>query len=162
MKRIYNRPALIYLAPLLLWFVALAYVVTALGYGPQARLLPLLVGVTLLIMLPIDLISISDTAWGRWLSRSINPVAAEAAEDLGGARPQLRALGTMLAFAALLPVAGIALATPLYIAGSLRILGRMSWTRAILTGAIVGAATYAMFELELGVRLDRGMLGGSA
>ena len=56
-----------------------------------------------------------------------------------------------------LPLLGIALAIPIYIAGSLRVLGRKSWMQAVLTGAIVGGATYALFELALGIALYPGI-----
>lgn len=158
MKLIYGRPFTAYLAPLLLWAVALAYVGAALGYGPEARLLPLLVGFALLIMLPIDLISISRSSLGRKLSHSVNPAAAEEPEDLGGTRVQLKALGAMLAFAIALPVLGIALSIPLYVAGSMRLLGRKSWLQSCLTAAVVGIATYALFELALGIALYPGVL----
>ena len=158
MKSIFNRPFSDYLFPFLVWVLSLAYVITALGYGPQARLLPLLVGIALLVMLPFDLISISDTPLGRKISGSINQAAKEEKDDLGGVRPQLRALGAMLAFALLLPLLGIAMAIPLYVAASLRVLGRKTWTQAVLTGAIVGLGTYLLFELALDIRLYPGLL----
>lgn len=158
MSPIYGRPVTRYLAPLILWILAVIYLVTAIGYAPQARLLPLLVGIALVVMLPIDLIATSETALGRRLRETLDPAAGEEIEDLGGARPQLRALAAMLGFAVALPIVGIALAIPLYIIASLRWLGRKSWVAAVLTGLLVGASIYALFDVALGIALYRGLL----
>jgi hypothetical protein len=158
MKRLYGRPVSTYCVPVLLWLLAFVYFALALGFSREGRMLPLLVGAALLVMAPIEANSKSRTAAGAPLRRLVNPAADEEAEPLGGVMPQLRALASMLLFAAFMPLIGIVPAITAYMIWSVRFLGGRPWKQAVLSGLLMGGATYVLFEFALDIALYPGLL----
>ena len=157
MKRIYGTPIWRYIVPAVLLVMMIGYFAIAIGFPRDARMMPLLVGATLLILLPIDLISLAHSRIGDMLRRRVNPAAGEPIKDIGGRGKQLTAIAWILAFAAAIFLVGIMLAVPLYITGSVRFLGGKKWSAAVLAGALAGIGNVALFQLLLGVDLYPGI-----
>jgi hypothetical protein len=159
-KTIFGVPWIRYLTPLVLWLVAAGYVALAATYGREARMMPLLVGGLLVILVPLDIVSLSDTAPGRWLRHSLNPAAASEpeAEAVANWRPRLVAVAWMLGLPLLIYLVGVVAATFIYVAGSLRALGRKRWRTAVGTGLAAAAVGYLLLQVLLGIPLYEGLL----
>jgi len=163
-KTILGVPWIRYLTPLVLWLVAAGYVALAATYGREARMMPLLVGGLLVILVPLDIVSLSETAPGRWLRQSINPAAASELEAEAEAaaeanwRPRVVAVAWMLSLPLLIYLIGVVAATFLYVAGSLRALGRKRWRTAVGTGLAAAAVGYLLLQALLGIPLYEGLL----
>jgi hypothetical protein len=159
-KLIFGVPWIRYLTPLVLWLVAAGYVALAATYGREARMMPLLVGGLLVILVPLDIVSLSDTAPGRWLRHSLNPAAASEPEAEAEAnwRPRLIAVAWMLSLPLLIYLVGVLAATFLYVAGSLRALGRKRRRTAVGTGLAAAAVGYLLLQVLLGIPLYEGLL----
>ena len=157
MKTILGAPAGRYVTPAILLALVVIYLTIAVSLPRDSAMMPLLVGLVLLVMLPIDLLSLTETRTGRFLRARVNPVAGEPPEDFGPARTQLPALGSVVAFGAAMFLLGIAAAVPLYMFASLRFLGRKSRQVALLTALASGLGNYLLFEWGLGVELYPGV-----
>jgi len=156
MRQIMGTSVWRYVTPGIVLILTIIYFWMAVTFPADAGLMPLIIGAALLIMLPVDLISLSDTKPGNWLRERMNPAAGEPPEDFGPVRKQVVAMAWVVAFGTLMFLVGIAAAVPLYIAGSLRHLGGKSWRAALITAAIVGLCNYLLFQFGLGVDLYPG------
>jgi putative tricarboxylic transport membrane protein len=74
-------------------------------------------------------------------------------------RQSLIFLGTLVAFIAVLPLAGQYVASTLYVAAFLKFAGRLGWTRSVLFGVLIGAGLTFLFSSALGIQLPRGIWG---
>jgi hypothetical protein len=158
---IFGRPAVLYAPALALWLVSLGYLAMAAGYPADARAMPMLIGGLMAVLVPLDLISISDTPGGRTLRRALNPSkrsAQEEAEEAAGLGRQAGALGCILAFAAALVLIGVVAAIPLYVVGSMWLFGRRPLVSSLVTGGLVGLSCWLLFDLALGIDLFPGLL----
>lgn len=158
--RLFGRPVAQYALPGALLAVSIGYVVMAAGYSREGRLVPLLVGAAMIVLLPIDLIAISETRLGRRLRRLDAAAAPVEPEFRVSRRRQLASLGWMIAFALLIVAVGVAAAIPIYVAGSMRLLGRRSWASALATAAAAGIFSYLLFTYALAIDLYPGLLAG--
>lgn len=157
MKQVFGTSIWRYALPATLLLLALGYFAIATGYPRDARLMPLLVGAVLLVMVPIDLVSLSQTRVGAWLRLHVNPAAGQPLQIAGGNRSQFAALGWMFGFCAGIYLLGIIVAVPLYIAGTMRFMGSKTWTASLIGAVVIGIANYALFQLMLGVNLYPGV-----
>jgi Tripartite tricarboxylate transporter TctB family len=164
MKTLWGRRHVVYLPSLILWLATMAYLVTAWRYNADARLFPLLIGGVLFVLLPLDILTMADTPLGTRLRALLNPDAAPSSDvenDDQPVRLQIVALAFVFGFAALLIVIGVLAAIPLYVAASVKFLGRRSWWLSLATGAILGLFTYLLFVVALGIDLYPGVLFGN-
>ncbi len=109
-----------------------------------ARLMPAVVGVTLLLL----------GAAHTWV-----PVAADAWPTAAGGRRVVALLGLLALYIALLPALGFLLATALFALPLVRGLGPTSWPRAALTAAGIAVASHVVFRHWLGMPLPAGLIG---
>ena len=109
-----------------------------------ARLMPAVVGVTLLLL------GVAHTRIG---------LAAEAWPAAAGRRRVVTLLGLLVLYVVLLPVLGFLLATALFALPLVRVLGLSSWPRAALTAAANAVASHVVFKHWLGMPLPVGVLG---
>jgi hypothetical protein len=66
-------------------------------------------------------------------------------------------LCTLVAFILILPLAGQHVASSLYVAAFLKFGGRLSWTRSVLFGVLIGAGLTFLFSAVLGIQLPKGI-----
>jgi hypothetical protein len=162
---VFGRPLLAYVPAFVLLVATAIYVATAARYPADARALPMLIGLIMLILLPLDLIAISETPLGRSLRRVLNPstrTAEEEAEEAATKRRQFMALGCVAAFALALVLIGVAAAIPLYVGASMWLFGRRPMVSSLVWAAAVGVFAWLLFEMALGVDLYPGLLFGGA
>lgn len=157
---IFGRPATDYFFIFVLWALGIAYTVIALGYTPEAQIVPLLVGFPLVALTTIDLISMTETKLGYFFRR----VNAAGAREKGQEEPEPAArhaavIGIVVAFLALFLVIGAIPATAVYIAASMRLLGKYKMFWSLLTGIIVAASCYGVFEALIRIDLYKGVFG---
>ncbi|MEJ0024024.1 MAG: tripartite tricarboxylate transporter TctB family protein [Alphaproteobacteria bacterium] len=154
---IFGRPASDYFFIAFLWICAVAYTAIAFTYSAEARAVPLLVGLPLIVLSTVDLLSMTGTKIGTWMRR-LNPAGARNAEaDVEPARKHAAALGLVLGFLVLFVLIGAVPATAIYVAASMRLRGDFSLARSVLTGLIVAAACYGVFEVLLSTDLYKGV-----
>lgn len=158
---IFGRPAGDYFFIFVLWVGAIAYTAIAWTYSAEARAVPLLVGIPLILLTTIDLLSMTQTKFGVWL-RHLNPAGAPSAEaDSEPAWRHGAALGLVFGFLALFFLIGAVPATAIYVAVSMRVRGHFSLAQSVLTGIIVAAACYGVFEALLSIDLYKGVFFAS-
>jgi len=157
MKNFLGRPISDYLLSAGLAASALAFLVTAWGFAPDARAFPAAVAFLLLVLSALDLVALTDTAAGRIIRKSLNPTIKEHA----GAEPvstQAAAVLSLAGLAAALVVLGIEIAVPLYLFMSLRFRARRPWVWSFAITAGVSAALWLLFVAALRLDLYRGYL----
>lgn len=157
---IFGRPATDYFFIFLLWVLGIAYTAIALTYSPEARIVPLLVGFPIVVLTSIDLVSMTQTNIGRAFRR----LNAAGAPEKGMEEPEpfskhLLSIGLVVGFLALFLTIGAIPATAVYIATSMRVLGGYKFIWSTLTGVIVAAASYGIFEALLRIDLYKGVFG---
>jgi len=158
-KRVLGTPVVEYLPALVMVAVTILYLVIAYTYTVQARLFPVPVGWLMLALLALDLVSRTKTPVGETLTRLLNPAAeVEGAEGRFPLLRQLSALLWVVFFAAALVLIGIMYAVPLYVFGSMRFHGRMSYLTSLIAAACVTAFTWLLFAFALQVELYPGAL----
>jgi len=162
MKSLWGVPFYRYLPAAILLVAAIVYFVTSLGYNPDARLFPLLIGATLLALLPLDLVAISRTSIGDKIRVWFNPADATPDEkDEEEERPlkrHVQALLFVFLLIALMYLCGILAAIPIYVASSVRFLGGRSWPIALIMAVSVGLSCYVLFTVALQTDLYPGIL----
>ncbi|MNK97901.1 Tripartite tricarboxylate transporter TctB family protein [compost metagenome] len=76
--------------------------------------------------------------------------------------PQLRQVAVILVpltiYIALIKFLGIYVASAIFIAGFMRVIGKFAWWRAVLTGVAINAALFWIFEMQFRVPLPKGPL----
>jgi putative tricarboxylic transport membrane protein len=72
-------------------------------------------------------------------------------------RQSLIFMGTLVAFIVVLPLAGMYVASTLYVAAFLKFAGRLGWTRSGLFGVLIGAGLTFVFSTALGIPLPKGI-----
>lgn len=162
MRRLFDSPLASYLPPLILWLLALGYLVVARGYDEQSRMMPLLIGRAMLALTTIDLVSRSRTSVGKALLRWLNP-AALAAPPLRSEPLIRKETGYVLWIATLvagLIWLGMFVAVPVFLFVSLAFVGRRGFAQSILLTIAVSAGAWALFALALHLSLFPGTIFG--
>lgn len=147
------RPALFVCA------IAATFLVAAYRYPLQARAFPVAVGWVTIALAFLDLIMATDTGAGRGIMKWLNPSIAPAASSYSFSA-QILAILWLAAFAALMVLAGILYAIPIYVFASLRWRGGRSWLKALLGAGIATASVWLLFSVALRLELYRGWLFG--
>jgi hypothetical protein len=165
MRRFLGTPVVDYLPALALWVISAGYLVTAYGYGPDSRMMPVLVAWAMLALLALDLAARTGTRLGRGLTRWLNP-AADPAKSAAIARyplsKQMMAVLWLAGFAAALVLIGVLYAVPLYVFGSMRVRGRRSYLMSLAGGAGATLFVWLLFAIVLRIELYPGLLFGGA
>jgi putative tricarboxylic transport membrane protein len=73
-------------------------------------------------------------------------------------RPVLQVLGPMLAYVALIQFAGMYVASALFVAGFMKVIGKYSWWKSLLTGVVSSALLFWVFEIKFSVPMPKGPL----
>jgi hypothetical protein len=165
MTRLFGTPVVEYLPALALWIATAGYLATAYGYGPDSRIVPVLVAWSMLALLALDLASRTSTRLGRALTRWLNP----AADPAKGAAPahypvsrQVAAVLWLAGFTAALLLIGVLYAVPLYVFTSMRLRGRRPYLVSISGGAGAALFVWLLFVALLRLQLYPGLLFGGA
>jgi hypothetical protein len=114
--------------------------------GPEAGYFPMRIGAIIFIACLVVL-------WQAWRSDS---------DKVFVTWPQLRQVAVILvpltAYVALITFAGIYVASTLFIAGFMRVIGKFAWWRAVLTGVAINVVLFWIFEMQFRVPLPKGPL----
>ncbi|MGO4763972.1 tripartite tricarboxylate transporter TctB family protein [Cupriavidus sp. 2KB_3] len=114
--------------------------------GPQAGYFPLRIGA-------IIFVACLAVLWQAWRTASDATFVTW---------PQLRQVAVILVpltiYIALIKVLGIYVASAIFIAGFMRVIGKFAWWRAVLTGVAINAALFWIFEMQFRVPLPKGPL----
>lgn len=145
--------------PLILGAMAAGVTLWAQRYGPVPRLLPTVVGVSLLVLCALDLASRFDTRAGAVLRATLG---ADFRNREMGHDPVLRAelvqIGWMAGCILLMLAIGILPTVPVFIALYMRRVGGRPWIASILAGLAVLLFVTVVFEMLLDYALYRGLL----
>lgn len=164
MKTFFGTKASEYAPPIVILLITLVYLATAYTYSPEARAFPATVAWASLVLSALDLVSRTKTPAGQMLVKWFNPAAAS---EKSGAHPaypvskQLIAIGWVVAFVALMMLAGILVAVPVLVFTSMLLRGKFAlWLSALIAAAVTGAIWF-VFEQILMLELYRGLLFGA-
>jgi hypothetical protein len=158
MKTVFGTRLLDYLTALGLLVITILYLVTAYGYDPRAREIPVAIGWVMVGLVLLDLVSRTNTPVGHALLKFLNPAAEDAPEEHYPALRQVSALSWVFLYTAMLVFIGVLYATPLYVFGSMRFHGKRSYATSLASALVVTAFTYLLFQVALSVELYPGML----
>ena len=114
--------------------------------GPQAGYFPMrisaIIFIACLVVLWQALRSDSDKVFVTW--------------------PQLRQVAVILVpltvYVGLIAFVGIYVASAIFIAGFMRVIGKFAWWRAVLTGVVINVVLFWIFEMQFRVPLPKGPL----
>lgn len=116
--------------------------------SPGPGMFPVGVGVIAII---VALLVIAEGAIGTGTRGSLDlPTGFER-------RQVLVFMGTLIGFILILPLAGQYVAASLYVVSTLRFLGRLSWARSVIVGALVGFGVSFLFSEVLEIPLPAGL-----
>ena len=157
MRRVLGAPLAEYLPALGLLLFTAAYLALGYRYPPAVRAFPVGVAWIMILLLVLDLSARTATGPGRVLQRWLNPEAASS-PPAGNATA---AILWLIGFAALLVVAGILTAVPVFVFSSLRWRGKRSLGTCALAAAAATLFIWFMFSVLLRLGLYSGLLFGS-
>jgi hypothetical protein len=158
MRRVLGTPLADYLPAFGLLLFTAAYLATAYRYAPAVRAFPVGVAWIMLLLLALDLATRSATGPGRALQRWLNPEAATSSARTGNAT---LAVCWLIGFAALLVVAGVLTAVPIFVFASLRWRGKRGFGTCALGAAAATLFIWLMFSVLLRLSLYAGLIFGS-
>jgi len=151
-------------AALLTLALGTAFLAWARTYPPQAAAVPTLVAWLTIALSLVDLVSHTETKAGRLLGRlagSDNAIEWTVEGDQQAAGRRIASsLGWLLAYLAGMTLAGILLATPLYIFLYMKLHGGRSASAAALAALGTTAGVWLIFELAFRYPLYPGLLFG--
>jgi hypothetical protein len=130
-----------------------AMVIAALGFPPEGRLLPWVVGIPGLVLTAAQLVV--DAAARR---RTVPAAGAEEGGAPPAARRDVAMFGWLFGFFAALLALGFLIGGPLALGAWLRFAARERWTVALLGAAAGWAVLYGAFERLLDLALFEGFL----
>ncbi|MWL90949.1 tripartite tricarboxylate transporter TctB family protein [Cupriavidus sp. SW-Y-13] len=114
--------------------------------GPEAGYFPMRIGALIFIACLVVL----------WQARRMD------SEAVFVTVPQLKQVAVILvpltAYIGLIAWLGIYVASTIFIAGFMRVIGKFAWWRAVLTGVAINAVLFWVFELQFRVPLPKGPL----
>jgi len=114
--------------------------------GPEAGYFPMRIGALIFIACLVVL----------WQARRMDREAVFVTV------PQLKQVAVILvpltAYIGLIAWLGIYVASTIFIAGFMRVIGKFAWWRAVLTGVAINAVLFWVFELQFRVPLPKGPL----
>ena len=150
---------------LILLFV-LFFIVTSFSYEHDARLIPLLVGFSTLVLVlavlvneihPVSIIEKMNVDWTKDLKvQEFSPKKKEKV----AAKKLLIIICWIFGFFLFIFLFGFPISIALFTFAFLKIEGKVSWAKALLTAVIVSAAVFVIFEWAMGFGLFEGVLFG--
>jgi hypothetical protein len=151
--------------PLVLLAITLVFIVTAYGYPPASREVPLLVCYVLVVLIALDIISRTSTRSGHFVRKFLNPGSGltdlprnKEDEEHPSGRRELLAVGWVAAFTAGVMLVGILPSVPVYLASYMIFEGRKKPLFSLLIAAAVVLFLWVSFEQILSIPLYRGVL----
>ncbi len=146
------------LTPAVLALLAVAFTAQALHFKPVSALVPILIGITVLILSLIELATQFDGAAGRLLNRMFTPdknIHAPAEMD---PRRQLIAVGGLVGLVACMLVLGILPACAIFVALAMRFGADLSWRASVLSGLAMALVVWLVFGALLALDIPMGLL----
>lgn len=145
---------------LTVFFIYLSY-----AYAPNVRLFPLMVGYTGLILCTLDLISLTDTGFGRIINTVFSGTAdAETGEKTGKVAKftpklsrQLIAMAWMVGLVIGIYIVGFMVMVPVYVFTSMFFQGKKSVKKCAYGAVSTTVFVWVMFEFLLKYELYRGI-----
>ena len=150
---------------LILLFV-LFFIVTSFSYEHDARLIPLLVGFSTLVLVlavlvneihPVSIIEKMNVDWTKDLK--VQESSPKKKEKVA-AKKLLIIICWIFGFFLFIFLFGFPISIALFTFAFLKIEGKVSWVKALLTAVIVSAAVFVIFEWAMGFGLFEGVLFG--
>jgi hypothetical protein len=150
---------------LILLFV-LFFIVTSFSYEHDARLIPLLVGFSTLVLVlavlvneihPVSIIEKMNVDWTKDLK--VQESSPKKKEKVA-AKKLLIIICWIFGFFLFIFLFGFPISIALFTFAFLKIEGKVSWAKALLTAVIVSAAVFVIFEWAMGFGLFEGVLFG--
>jgi hypothetical protein len=140
------------------FLITAAYLATAYTYKPAPRAMPVLIGWSVLVLLGLDILSLSPTVMGRQLTAWLNPARND--QRRAGLVPhrQWIALGSLGALTLGFVLLGVLVACGLYVFLMAALFGRRSLLTALIAAAAVTCFVWLMFVQFLHVELYPGLL----
>ena len=153
---------------ILILIIFFAVILMSLTYGEKARLVPLLISISGAVLTLFVLIGEKYPDLIKRFDFSLTQFVAEEKENGTGhaqaGEIPLRGILTFLAWvmwaAVLIFFIGFQFAIPLYVFSFLKIFGRLTWLRSIITAVMASCLLYGLFEIALKVSLFKGILFG--
>jgi hypothetical protein len=144
-----------YLPSLVLLLITGIDLVVGAQYKPEARAMPMLIGMIMLVLLALDFVSLTDSPIGARLTQLFSPERDAPLAAYSFTR-QAQALGWVVGLTTALLLAGIVSGVFVYVAGSMRFFGRRSWARSLVTAVLVTLFIWALFTGALRIPLYPG------
>jgi hypothetical protein len=150
---------------LILLFV-LFFIVTSFSYEHDARLIPLLVGFSTLVLVlavlvneihPLSIVEKMNVDWTKDLK--VQESSPKKKEKVS-AKKLLIIICWIFSFFLFIFLFGFPISIALFTLAFLKIEGKVSWVKALLTAVIVSAAVFVIFEWAMGFGLFEGVLFG--
>jgi hypothetical protein len=150
---------------LILLFV-LFFIVTSFSYEHDARLIPLLVGFSTLVLVlavlvneihPVSIVEKMNVDWTKDLK--VQESSPKKKEKVS-AKKLLIIICWIFSFFLFIFLFGFPISIALFTLAFLKIEGKVSWVKALLTAVIVSAAVFVIFEWAMGFGLFEGVLFG--
>jgi hypothetical protein len=150
---------------LILLFV-LFFIVTSFSYEHDARLIPLLVGFSTLVLVlavlvneihPVSIIEKMNVDWTKDLK--VQESSPKKKEKVA-AKKLLIIICWIFGFFLFIFLFGFPISIALFTFAFLKIEGKVSWAKALLTAVIVSAVVFVIFEWAMGFGLFEGVLFG--
>jgi hypothetical protein len=150
---------------LILLFV-LFFIVTSFSYEHDARLIPLLVGFSTLVLVlavlvneihPLSIVEKMNVDWTKDLK--VQESSPKKKEKVS-AKKLLIIICWIFGFFLFIFLFGFPISIALFTLAFLKIEGKVSWVKALLTAVIVSAAVFVIFEWAMGFGLFEGVLFG--
>lgn len=161
--RALGTPAIDYAPAVAAAAVAAVYVAIAYGYSPDARAAPLLIGWSVIVLAVLDMISRTQTAAGRTVTRWLNPGAARVHAGAGQSHTMARQIGAVAwiaGFVAAFALIGALYAIPLYVFAATRWRGGRPWLLSAVSAAGTLGGVWLLFSRLLHLELYPGLLFG--
>jgi hypothetical protein len=154
-----------YAAPVVLLALAAGFIAAAEQYGAASRTVPQLIGGATMLFCALDIISRSDTLWGRRIAAWLNPAGLTDAGPVAKRhRPQLRrqgaAVGGIAGFTLALVLVGLLPSVAAFVALALRYGAGQGWRNSLLTAAAVTLMVWLLFAVLLRLVPFPGLLFG--
>jgi Tripartite tricarboxylate transporter TctB family len=158
MRRVLGTNLADALPPFGLLILTIGYLIAAYQYPPASRAFPLIVAWSMLILVSLDLVSRTQTRFGRALTHWLNP--ASAVHTSISHKGELAAILWIAAFAAALLFLGILAAIPLFVFTSVRWRGERSYALSAALAAGTTLTIWLLFARLLRIELYPGVLFG--
>ncbi len=150
----------------LIFLFVLFFIVTSFSYEHDARLIPLLVGFSTLVLVlavlvneihPVSIVEKMNVDWTKDLK--VQESSPKIKEKVS-AKKILINICWIFGFFLFIFLFGFPISIALFTLAFLKIEGKVSWVKALLTAVIVSAAVFVIFEWAMGFGLFEGILFG--